>query len=374
MYARFLVAVVAVVLAQALVVSCGGASAPPAAPPTAAAPAQPAPAPAQPKAAPAQPAPAKPAAAAPAAGQKLRLRMGSTNATSSYYAYHVAEAKLLNAKVPEVDITVTESAGGAENIERFARGEFQLGLTNGVQAHQAYSGLGTWKDKARKELRIMWIYTWSPRAVIVRQDSGVKKLEDLEGKPFNPGQVGSGVDREFKQVAEVVGIKPRWYEGGTEDATQAIKDRRIVGYNKAQAAGKADSSTLDLMAFAPITLLSFTPEHVKKVLDAYPYMSFADIPAGWTHPNAPAWTGSNVSVGEGTFHGMIPDEIVYKMVKVMDENIESLVESFSAVKGSDVRKLSSTQATVPLHRATVRYLREKGVQVPEKLLPQEAGR
>lgn len=319
----------------------------------------------------AQPVPEK-KVEAPKPKEARRLLMGSTSTTSSYYAYHVAEGRVLNANVPALNVTVIESAGGKDNIERMNKAEIHFGLLNGVQAYQAYNGIEDWKDKRRPDLRYLWLYSWGARAYIVREDSGVKTLQDLEGKPFNPGLLGSGVDRETKLAFEVLGIKPKWYEGRDEDTVTAIKNREIVGYVKSQAAGKLDASTMDLKTFTPIRVLSFTPEQVNKVKEKYPYMSFIKIEAGRTYAGSPEWTGSVVAVGTGTMKGVFSDEEAYAMFKAVDKNVEQMAVAFPAVKGEDYGKLTVETSPIPLHPGSIKYLRERGLTVKAELIPPEA--
>jgi hypothetical protein len=55
-----------------------------------------------------------------AASKKL-LAMGTTQSSSSHYGYFVAVAKIINTRVPDVNISVVET-GAVDNINRIKKG------------------------------------------------------------------------------------------------------------------------------------------------------------------------------------------------------------------------------------------------------------
>ena len=129
-----------------------------------------------------------------AAAKKL-LAMGSTQSSSSHYAYFVAVAKIINTYVPEVSINVVETGATVDNIKRIEKGQLDLGLTTIHVQYQAYNGMGPWKDKPIKDQYVLWVYQPAPQNFVVREDSGVKTVYDLAGKTFNPGMRGSATEK-----------------------------------------------------------------------------------------------------------------------------------------------------------------------------------
>ncbi|MBI2321679.1 MAG: TAXI family TRAP transporter solute-binding subunit [Chloroflexi bacterium] len=401
---------VAALMASTVSLAACGPPAQPAAPAKPAEPAKPAAAPA-PVAAPAQPAapakpveqakpaqPAKPAAQPPkpeakpaqpakpaASGEPRKLLAGATSATSSHYAYYAAMAKVINSKVPSVNVTVVETGGGAENTNRMGKGELDFGIATSDFVSFAYQGLGPFKDKPIKEMRWLWFYNPNQHVLIVREDSGVKKLEDLTGKEFNPCARGAPCEQMSKSALEALDIKPKWYTAGLADAVQAIKDRRIVGYGKPMA-GKdvADATMLDLMTTAKIRVLPFTEAQAKKVQDAHPYYSFTLVAPNvfkdqeWN--KEPIRTMAIV-VGTATTT-RLPADIAYGIVKAVVEDNGAggggvQAGAFPGVKGIDFAKLTVEEdllSAPPVHAGAYKYYKEIGKKVPDKLVPPEATR
>jgi TRAP transporter TAXI family solute receptor len=302
------------------------------------------------------------------AAEKTFLAMGTTQASSSLYSYFVAVSRVINTKLPEVNVTVVETGATVDNINRVKKGELDFGLTMIHVQYQAYYGLGPWNGKPIKDQYVLWVYEVTPLNFIVRADSGIKSIYDLAGKPFNPGLRGSATEKTVEAIFEALGVSPKYYRGGTEDAVAAVKDKRILGYVKAApGVNKLDASTLDIATFTPIRLLGFSDEDIKKVLAKYPYLNSVVIPKGIYKDN-PSYR---------TFAGILgcmakkdlSENLIYRMVKAVWEGFDEQVAAYPSVKGNNLPKLTLETCTVPLHPGAIKYYRELGLKVPENLIP-----
>ncbi|MBI5966381.1 MAG: TAXI family TRAP transporter solute-binding subunit [Deltaproteobacteria bacterium] len=302
-----------------------------------------------------------------AASKKL-LAMGTTQAASSHYAYFVAVAKVINTKMPDVNITVVETGASVDNINRIKKGELDLGLTTIHLQYQAYHGLGPWQGKAIKDQYVLWVYQPAPQNFVVREDSGVKSVYDLTGKPFNPGMRGSATEKTAESILDALGVNPKYYRGGTEDAVAAIKDKRVVGYVKSGAGiTSLDASTLDIATFTPIRILGFSSEEINKVQAKYPYLSPITIPKG-IYKEIPSYQTFAMLIG-AVVKKDLPEELVYRMVKAVWEGFDEQVAAFPSVKGVNLPQLTLETCTVPLHPGAIKYYKELGLKVPEHLIP-----
>lgn len=301
------------------------------------------------------------------ASKKL-LAMGTTQSSSSHYAYFVAVAKVINTKLPDVNITVVETGATVDNINRINKGELDLGMTTIHLQYQAYHGLGPWQGKPIKDQYVLWVYQPAPQNFVVREDSGVKSVYDLNGKPFNPGMRGSATEKTAEAILDALGVSPKYYRGGTEDAVAAIKDKRIVGYVKSGAGlNSLDASTLDIATFAPIRILGFTPDDVKKVVAKYSYLSLVTVPKG-IYKELPSYQTFAMLIG-AVVKKNLPEEMVYRMVKAVWEGFDEQIAAFPSVKGVNLPNLTLETCNVPLHPGAIKYYRELGLNVPENLIP-----
>jgi len=139
------------------------------------------------------------------AADKKLLAMGSTQSSSSHYAYFVSVAKIINENVQEANVNVVETGASVDNIKRIKKGQLDLGLTTIHLQYQAFHGMGPWKDDPIKDQYVLWVYQAAPQNFVVREDSGVKTVYDLAGKQFNPGMRGSASEKTAEAILDALG-------------------------------------------------------------------------------------------------------------------------------------------------------------------------
>jgi TRAP transporter TAXI family solute receptor len=304
---------------------------------------------------------------ASAASKKL-LAMGATQSSSSHYAYFVAIAKIMNTKVPDLNVSVVETGASVDNINRINKGDLDLGMTTIHLQYQANLGLGAWKGKPVKDQYVLWVYQPAPQNFVIREDSGVKTVQDLNGKPFNAGMRGSATESTVESICEALGITPKYYRGGTDDTVSAIKDNRIVGYAKSGAGTSTlDASSLDIATFTPIRLIGFTDKDIATVTAKYPYLSPITVPRG-VYKDSPAYKTFAMLIGVVAGKN-ISEELGYKIVKACMENFQDQVAAYPSIKSEKLPQLTLETCNVPLHPGAIRYYREIGMKIPENLIP-----
>jgi TRAP transporter TAXI family solute receptor len=306
--------------------------------------------------------------AAPASA-KDRLLIGATSASSSQYAYFVALSQLINSKVPNVESSVVETGATVDNLRRMGRDQVDMGLVTTNVGFHAYAGLDTFKD-ARIDNRLLFVYATAPQNIIVRADSNVTDIAGLKGKRFNPGLKGSATEKTAESVLKVLAAEADYVRGSTTDIVDSIKDNRVIGYVKSGVGDKLDGSTLDIATFVPIRVLSLNSAQKKLVGEKFPDLSVVDIPAG-SAKDIPAFSTWSFGLAVHARTGM-SDEVAYQIAKAVFEDKTVQSAALSTLKGEDMVKLTLQNGTVPLHPGVVRYLREKKIEIPAKLLPKSS--
>lgn len=300
-----------------------------------------------------------------------QLTMGTTSNTSSYYTLMVNIAKAVNEKVPEMRITAVESAAARENAQRMASGDFDMGLSDTTTSYAVFNGIEDFNDKANKEYRWILTYSKTPFMVIVRKDSGVKNLKDLEGKSFSPAQSGSSAAVMTEGAFAALGISPKFHRGSYSDAVEAIQNKQIVGMTK-PSGGEAnpDSAIMQVQASVPIDFLSFTSDDIKKIQEKYPYYQAYKCPPN-VYKDQPKEIQTIGFAAGVAATSKLSEEMAYQLIKSVVESQDQIAQSFPALKGFDIAKNTLETANSPLHAGTVRYLKEIGLAVPAELIPPE---
>lgn len=313
-----------------------------------------------------------------AAAPKLTSLIIATATTGgTYYPVGVAMATLWTTKLRKQGIRVSpmSTAGSGENIPMLKGKEVELAILQGLFGSMAFGGTGIYKGKPYKELRtITMLWPNTEHFVLVKKKVKTGTVVDIKGTRFSIGRAGSGTERSGLFIMKGIGltvkdVKPEYL--GYFESASAMKDGKIDGANL--VAGEPVAAVTDLFS-APgmdVVILEFTDEQIKSIVEKTPYPGFRYIiPAntyrGQTKPirtmAQPNFLGVRADVDEG---------VVYLLTKTIFENLGYLVKAHKATR---FIKLESALSGLPgpLHPGALKYYRERGLKIPERLIPPEA--
>ena len=303
------------------------------------------------------------------AASKQLWTFGTTSKASGFYASLVYYSSLINKYVPEVSCTPIETGATVDNWRRMDKGEVQLGFGAAGADWQGYQGEGPFQGKPIKKGRVFWIDGFSTYNWVVRADSGMKVVPDLNGKKVNISIAGSIAEELALWSFKLLGIQPKdILKGSTADAIEQMQNRRIDAWWKGSV--HPDSAIVSLSATTPVSMLNFSDAELAKLHADRLYMSGYTIPAN-TYKGVSQYRtpGSYVSV---IVTADIAQELQYKVIKAVYEHWEEFLAAFPGYKiFSDPLKLTAEGAIIPLSAGTVQYLQEKGYTVPQKYIPPE---
>lgn len=287
--------------------------------------------------------------------------------TSPVYSYWVAVAKAVEKVYPQFKITVSETTGALDITKRVRSKQAALGNSMANLDYASYNGTDQFKGNANTKVRILWYYDHLIAQWVVSKDSGITKIEDLTGKDFNPGGAGTGVVDITKKTMELLEVKPRYYEGTQAAAMEAMQNRHIIGLSKSGPV--PDAFFQQIMVTMPLNILGLSKGQMDKALSTYPYWTAYTVPAKTYGETKEVQTIAVLTGAQTTSD--LPEEVGYAFFKAMWEGGKPIWQAaYPSAANIDVLKLT-LQSKVPLHAGAVRYLKEKGVNVPENLIPTE---
>lgn len=288
---------------------------------------------------------------------------------------------IINKYVPGVQVTLVEGGGSEKATQMLQAGTVQLALSCSPDAtRQAMAGTGGWEGKPKyTDVRFMVMKAMNRLMMIVREDSGVKTLQDLEGKAFSFGLPGSADAKRSEDAFKVLGIKPKVFTGSYADAIRAMKDRQIVGIAKSGTGAQLDAQMLEVSSFTKVRIIGYSEADIAKIKKD-PYMQFTPFVVLEKGENRALPDQGGVSLisslsGTGT-DKKIPADIIYGITKAWAEHWGDIVKAYDATKEVDpvkdtIRGLVIYDPVAALHPGTIRYLKEKGATIPDKLIPPE---
>jgi TRAP transporter TAXI family solute receptor len=303
----------------------------------------------------------------PAIARTQFVSIGTGGTGGIYYPYGGGVAEIWTKHVKDVKAVAEVTGASVENVKLAHKGETVIGEVMGDVAVAGFQGLSKFKGKKHEILSMAIMYP-NLLQVVVLKKSGITNIEQIQGKKISSGSPGSGTNFMSETVFKALGIPMDSYKDSrlsfTESAN-ALRDGTIdVGF---WSVGPGTSSILDLATTHDIHIISFTPEQQKKIQAANEEYSAVDLAGG-------VYRGVDNSVPTiGVWNVMICQkslgtDLVYNLVKALFEHQDYLLKihpSASYTTAENAVKYSP----IPLHPGTLKYMKEKGIEVPATLVP-----
>ena len=295
------------------------------------------------------------------------MTFGASPATASMYPYWVAVGKTISTIYPEFNITISESQGAADIVNRIRSNEVILGNSISQSDWQNYVGEGLWEGSPNQDARILWYYDLAVMVGVVPESSDIYSYTDLAGEEVSTGGTGTTLSSIITSVLDLLEIQPDYYEASKSDAQEAFINRQVVYL--CSATGQPDPFIVQTNASLDVRYLSFTEEEISTIHEAFPYITGVTVPAG-TYENQTEdiltiqWlqgcqTSTELSQEDG-----------YKMFKAVYENQEMWLDTMPTAANNDMIDIT-LDSPIPLHAGAVQYIEEQGIAVPESLIPPE---
>lgn len=306
---------------------------------------------------------------APSLFAKQRLLLGTSTVGGSYYILGGTWAKAINDKLPDIDVAVEVTGGPESNIMLVDKKEMDLGFVTAWKAGDMFYGEGGSKKKFENMRAFAPLYP-SYLQMYALASSGIKDLRDVNGKHASTSSAGSTSFLAGRAVIKALGLKPGKVSGmpGSQQLNTLRDGQTDMGFT---VGGVPSPQIMELEATHDLHIVTMSKEDIAAVLKEQPHWTEGVIPAGtYKAANAkediPVITFWNFAIA----HKDIPDDAVYQMTKL---TFESLPQLANAVK--DMGKLKKEDilfTSIPLHKGAIKYYKEQGIALPEKMIPAEA--
>ena len=301
---------------------------------------------------------------APAAGggpERVFLSLGTAPPGGAFFVVGSALAEVLNENGGDTgwNVTAEATSGSQENIRRLASGELTLALSNSAITYFGGRGTEGW-DRAYPMRTVM---TLAPNVAlfITPASSGLRTLEDLNGKRVVVGPAGAGFEFFIRPLLAAHGIT---YDDFTPlNATQqAAVDMLANGSAAAAFLGGAvpTASITQASASQDIAFLPFDEQTRWQLVEDYLFFSPATIPAETYRGQTDDFHGLDV----GSMHLITTadesEDLVYGVTKVLYENREQVVEKHAAGRAITPPNVVRDTGT-EFHPGAIRYYTEIGI-------------
>ncbi|MBR7024705.1 MAG: TAXI family TRAP transporter solute-binding subunit [Selenomonadaceae bacterium] len=210
--------------------------------------------------------------------QFINIATGGTAGT--YYPIGGAIAEVLNKN--GMNASAQSTGASVANINMLKDKQVELAIVQNDITYYAVNGEEMFKDTGKVE-NLNAIASLYPETCqfVVREDSGIKSINDLKGKRVAVGAAGSGAEANARQILEAYGIT---YDDVNEqflsfsEGSYALKDGTVDA--AFVTAGYPTASVQDIASQKKIRLLPIGDEQIKKLSEKYPFYTKTTVPAG----------------------------------------------------------------------------------------------
>ena len=304
----------------------------------------------------------------PALARTKFISIGTGGTGGVYYPYGGGLAEIWTKYVKGVRAVAEVTGASVENTKLCDRGETLFGEIMNDVAYQAFNGIGKFEGKPQKILGMFEMYPHHYHVVALKK-SDVNTIYDIKGKKVSVGAPGSGTEYKTNLILqEALGIPYSSFNvyrlSFTENAN-ALKDGTIeVGFWDVAA---PTSSVMDLSTTHDIKMISFSEEDIQKIVKKFPFYSEFILPANTYRGQD--YDVRNPSVWNTVIcNAEVDADLVYQLTKAVFEHQDYMIKIHPFAKYTTPEN-AVKHAVIPLHPGAIRYMKERGITVPDRLIP-----
>lgn len=291
------------------------------------------------------------------------ITVGTASQGGTYYIYGSGWANLVGETL-DINAGAEVTGGPVQNATLVQTGEHEFGMVTMGPAYLAWTGESELAPGLEhKDIRAVFPMYQTIFQIITRADSDIESVADLQGKTVGIGPAGGTSDLYFPQFFEILGIDVRTQNGGAADQASQLQDGLIDAF--AFAAGLPISAFSQLEAQTQAHIFSFSDENRQKILDQFPELSPATVPASTYQTlteDAQAISIWNFAIT----HKDMPESLVYETTKTVMENHDRMMQ----IHGASAETLPENieyNTFLPFHPGAVRWFEENGHDIPDEL-------
>jgi len=296
------------------------------------------------------------------AKDRLAFSGGPEGGTFQYFSNGIATR--LSKNIDDLEVSNMASAGSLENLRRVNSGDADFGIVYSGDTYLGRNGKLTQDTREYTNVKAMAYLYGAPAHLIVKADSGINEVADLEGKRVAVGGPGSGAAGAAQRYFTSLGL---WDKMNVE----------FLGYSKAASAlgdnlidamwvfaGFPNSSVIQAAASNKIKLLNVVDAGKKAgFFNDYPFYTELVIPAN-TYSGVDQDTPSFQDSALWVAGDHVKVDFVYKALEDIfsKEGLGYMVKVKSTAKAMSVE--NGLQGIVtPVHPGAQKFWEEKGLEL-----------
>ena len=277
-----------------------------------------------------------------------KIKFGAAGLGGTYRVFGDTFANLVTSKNKKYSMEVKTTAGSAANLRLLSDGYIQMAIAQMDLTNDAYERTGIFENEKKHGgySAVAALYTEACQ-VVVRADSGINTIEDLQDKRVSVGEEESGTEQNAKQILAVYGLNDSLVDEVNLDYTNAAQTTAI-----GELAKKCD-----------IRLLNIDEKSADKLKRTYKFYTDCTIPKETYQGQMEDIQTVGVKAVLLASDKLSADS-VKDITKILFKNKEELQYSLPVDISID-EKTAVEGVTIPFHEGAAAYYEECGINIAD---------
>ncbi|MFZ4451363.1 TAXI family TRAP transporter solute-binding subunit [Salibacterium aidingense] len=289
--------------------------------------------------------------------ENMFLTVATGGTSGVYYPIGGALSNLYESELG-TDSSVQSTGASVENINLLEEDRAELAITMSDAVSQAYEGTGPFEEEEPKEgLRGMASLYPNFVQVVTTEDTGIERIEDLEGMDVGVGAPNSGVELNAQMVLEAYGMS---YDDINEDFlsySEAIDQMQNDMIDAAfVTSGLPNSTVIDLSTQEDVTIVPIEGEALSQLQEEYEFFGEGTIEADVYETEEDIQTATIMNVM--LVNESLSEDEVYELTETMFDNLGTIQDAHNAAQDIDLDTVTDGMP-VPLHPGAERYYEDQ---------------
>lgn len=287
--------------------------------------------------------------------QFLSMLTGGTSGT--YYPLGGEMAKTIEDETG-IETDSVASNASADNIADLESDEAEIAFTQTDVMSNAIEGINSFDEPVDDILAMGSLYPETIQ-IVTTEDTGIKTVDDMEGKKISVGAPGSGTYVNAEQILDAYGLDIEDDINASdldfEESVDDIKDGNIDA--SFITAGTPTGAVEDLNATKDVKIVEVEEDKAEKLIDKYPYYTKDTVEEGMYGLDEDVDTVAVLAML--AVREDVPEDTVYDITKAIYENADSM----SHDKAKEIDLDSALDGIgMDLHPGAKKYFDEEGIE------------
>ena len=291
------------------------------------------------------------------------IRFGAAGLGGTYHMFSDAFAEIIESESADCSIEVKTTAGSAANVRLLSDGYVQMAIAQADIINDAYYGVGMFENDKKYQgySAVGGLYTEACQ-IVVRADSDIRSVEDLQGKTVSVGEEESGTEKNAEQILAAYGLSERLVTEVNLDYTDAVEQLKKKEIDAMFCTAGAYTTVIgELAKQCEIRFIDLDEKGIDKLMKSYDFYTECEIPEN-------TYVGQTEAVRTVGVKAVLlaSDKLSEKKVKEITEILFENKAELQYILPTDI-SLDESQATegitIPFHDGAAVYYEEHGISM-----------